>query len=42
MVIIFFIIQGTDRTEQIEFLKQLRVISDNAELGKLNIQFSLK
>ena len=26
--------QGTDRTDQIEFLKQLRVISDNAKLGR--------
>ncbi|XP_027052968.1 eukaryotic translation initiation factor 3 subunit C-like [Pocillopora damicornis] len=25
--------KGTDRTDQIEFLKQLRVISDNAKLG---------
>ena len=32
----FLISQGTDRTDQIEFLKQLRVISDNAKLGRFN------
>ena len=35
MLIPFFVSQGTDRTDQIEFLKQLRVISDNAKLGKI-------
>ena len=30
----FFLSQGTDRTDQIELLKQLRVISDNAKLGR--------
>ena len=29
-----FFYQGTDRTDQIDFLKQLRVISDNAKLGR--------
>lgn len=36
--------KGTDRTDQIEFLKQLRVISDNAKLGvgmKVKLHFNI-
>lgn len=33
-IIKFVFYQGTDRTDQIDFLKQLRVISDNAKLGR--------